>query len=608
MEKLHLILESVTDLQKDFIGIFFDPEFVLKQTLFFLYVLLLFYVMYGSGRVISKLFFDKTYDSRLTHFINFALGYSLISNLMFIFGLLGILTELNILIALLFLTAISIWTFIKWPIRFNFQLKGKSNWIKAFCFIFIFIALLRLIPPQTAGDPLDYHLRFPRIYIAEHTIMIPALGDESYTTVPHLPELFYILTQVVSNGLMTHVVHFGFFVLIFFLLFKINFLNKNGTNGSTISALMFVSAPLMLQLGTQAFSDFPALYCFLLSVGILLTSKLHKRNIVLSGILLGVSLASKIWILFYYPFAILFLILLLRKETFSTILKKTTLFVFSSLAIVLPWYIRAIVLVGDPFYVNTSQGQATQTYSHTAMFLRNFTVAGFSEKFNFTLEYGFFIVIGLFSLIFMKRKEIFKYKKFLLLLILLTVPVIFFPLGFGRGRYSLPYMLLAYQLAAVGLTFTMKKYLVRVGILLLFSALSLYYLFNTLVILPYGVGWANRDNFLRKNLAKDYASYYDFNGQFTRNIDKNETVTNYGVYELYYADFKYKNVFYFINQETHTFKLPRNIHKLLIRGGDFSWLCNYLNIKNCSDYKVSLITSDLRTKQYLYNIKYDSDN
>ena len=130
MEKLHLILESVTDLQKDFIGIFFDPEFFLRQTVFFLYVLLLFYVMYGSGRVVVRLFFDKSYDSRLTHFINFALGYSLLSNLMFILGLFGILTELNILIVLLFLTAISIWTFIKWPIRFYLQIPKKNNWLK----------------------------------------------------------------------------------------------------------------------------------------------------------------------------------------------------------------------------------------------------------------------------------------------------------------------------------------------------------------------------------------------------------------------------------------------------------------------------------------------
>lgn len=608
MEKLRLILESVNDLQKDFIGVFLDPEFFLRQTLFLIYVLLLFYIMYGTGRILAKLFFEKNYDSRLSHFINFALGYSFISILIFIVGLIGLLTELNMILLVGVLTIVSIWSFKRWPVKFQLTIDKNRNWIKILSFVFITIAFLRLVPPQTAGDPLDYHLRFPRIYLENHTLMIPALGDESYTTVPHLPELFYILTQVVSNGLMTHVVHFGFFILIFFLLYRVNLLDKNDNKKSALAALMFVSAPLMIQLGTQAFSDFPALYCFSLSVVLLLTSKIQKTNIILSGVLLGVALASKIWILFYYPFAVLFLILLLKNNKLMDKAKKTLLFGLSSLIIVLPWYIRAIILVGNPLYINTSQGQNTQTYSHTEMFMKNFTLAGFSEKFNFTLEYGFFIVIGLLLLFFVKRKEIFKYKKFFLLLILLMLPVLFFPLGFGRGRYSLPYMLLTYQLAAVGLIYFIKNYLFKIGLIILFACLALYYLFNTLVILPYGLGWANKDNFLRKNLAKDPASYYDFNGQFTRNIKKYETVTNYGVYELYYADFKYKNVFYFINQETHIFKLPSNISKLLVRGGDFDWLCKHLGITNCKDYTVTLITSDLRTKQYLYNIKYGRRN
>ncbi len=608
MEKLQLILKSIADLKTDYIGLFFDPEFFIRQTLYLMYVLILFYVMYGVGRVLNRLFFDKAYDKRLFHFISFALGYSLISTAIFIIGLLSLLTTINIFLLLFFLFLVSLWSLRKWPIKLKPTIVGKMDWTKRLSIVFLIIALLRLIPPQTAGDPLDYHLRFPRIYLENNSIMIPALGDESYTTVPHLPELFYILTQVVSNGLMTHVVHFGFFLLIFLLLYKVDFLdNINGKIGG-LSALLFASAPLMLQLGTQAFSDFPALFCFLLSIGILLTSKPNKRTLILSGILLGISLASKIWILYYYPFAVLFVFLLFRKQTLLKRIEKTSIFVMTSVLVVLPWYVRAIFLVGDPFYVNTSQGQNTQTYSHTAMVIRNFTVEGFSEKFNFTLEYGIFIYAGILFVLLLRKVEFRRNKKFYLLYLLLLLPVVFFPIGLGRGRYSLPYMLLTYQIAASGLFLVVKNYFLKICVITIFICMAVYYLMNTLIILPYGLGWANKDNFLRENLAKDHASYYDFNGQFTRNIDKNETVTNYGVYELYYADFKYKNVFYFLNQDTNMFVLPKYIKKLLIRGGDFNWLCKYLNIKNCSDYRVEIITSDLRTKQYLYNIKYEPSN
>jgi len=606
MGKIHLITESIKDLQNDFIGIFFNPEFFLIQTLFLFYVLMLFYVMFGVGRVVNRVFFEKHYDKRLSHFVSFALGYSLISTAIFVLGLFGHLTTNNVAILVTVLFVITIYSFLKWPINLSLRTVGKFNWIKFFSAIFLIIALLRLIPPQTAGDPLDYHLRFPRIYLDAHTIMIPALGDESYTTVPHLPELYYILTQIVSNGSMTHVIHFGFFVMIFFLLYKVNLFKLASSNIGPLSALMFASAPLMIQLGTQAFSDFPALLCFILSAEILLVSKLNKRNLILSGLLLGVALASKIWILYYYPFVVIFLYILLRKKPSVEKVKNISIFLASSMLVVLPWYFRAIVLVGNPFYVNTSQGQNTQTYSHIEMLIRNFTVAGFSEKFNLTFEYGVFIYLGIIvSFVLLKKLKIFQNKKYFLLLLLLILPVIFFPIGLGRGRYSLPYMLLSFQVAGFGLSYLLRTFIFRVAIIILFLCLALYYLMNTLIILPYGFGWANGDLFLRRNLAKDYASYYDFNGQFTRNINKNETVTNYGVYEMYYADFKYKNVFYFINQDTHIFLLPNEIKKLLVRGGDFKWMCEYLEIKNCSDYSVKLITKDLRTKQYLYNIKYD---
>ena len=606
MEKIHLIANSLHNLQTDFTGFSFRPELLIANVYFFLFVFLLFYILYGIGKITERVCFKDSYNPILSPFIKFALGFIIVATSFFMLGFASELTTTNALVLLFILLLISITEFINYPERIAIQeIVRKPNAIKLFSIVFILIAFLRLIPPQTAGDPLDYHLRFPRVYLNAHSMMIPPLGDESYTTVPHLPEMLYLLTQIVSNGWMSHVVHFGFFIMIFLLLYNVNIFYRKKKSLGPISGLMFISAPLLIQIGTQAFSDLPALFCFIVSCEILILSQYSTRSTILSGVLLGAALASKIWMLYYFPFVILFFALLLRDKGIGNKIKKTILFVISSLVVVLPWYIRGFLLAGNPFYLNVAQGQTSQSYSLLRSFLDNYTAKGFVQKFQFSFEFGFFMYLGIlvFFLFLSKTKKQFE-PKFYLLLFLIFIPAIIFPLTIGQGRYALPYMVLLYFPASLGLSMAIHKYYGKLIVFSLFTILAIYYLLNTLITLPYGLGWADKDSYLRRNLIMDPVSYYDFNGQFTKNLRSFETVANYGVSEMYYADFKYKNVFYFVDQSKHMLSFPVAIKKLLIRGGNFNWFCRIVQIKNCSDYQASLITRDLNAKQYLYNIKY----
>ncbi len=133
--------------------------------------------------------------------------------------------------------------------------------------------------------------------------------------------------------------------------------------------------------------------------------------------------------------------------------------------------------------------------------------------------------------------------------------------------------------------------------------MTVYYALNSLIILPYGLGWAHKESYIKRNLIKDVASYYDYNGKFANNISPTETIVTFGMSEFYYADFRYKNLYYFYDQKRKQLNLPSSVKKLLVRGGDYAWICGKVGISNCNEYEVKVITSDASANQFLYNIR-----
>ncbi len=111
----------------------------------------------------------------------------------------------------------------------------------------------------------------------------------------------------------------------------------------------------------------------------------------------------------------------------------------------------------------------------------------------------------------------------------------------GGGRFILPY-LPAYSLA-VGFIYEasnlkLKKILLAfvflsAGINLGYRALANY------KYLPVILSQQSKNKFLSENLNFNFGDFYDVDGYFQRNIDKNDLVLIYGVHNLYYVDFPY---------------------------------------------------------------------
>lgn len=140
----------------------------------------------------------------------------------------------------------------------------------------------------------------------------------------------------------------------------------------------------------------------------------------------------------------------------------------------------------------------------------------------------------------------------------------------------------------------------------LFFILVFYYGVNTLIMLPYAFNWADQNKYLTRVLSKDNSSYYDFNRLFDNKIDRNDLVATYGFFGFYYADFKYIDINNVFPTKNRSFDdlIKVNAAKLLIKGGDFLWFCNFLHIQGCDERKVRLLaTFPKETKKYnLYKI------
>lgn len=612
MYRVNLISDSIAFLKEDFFKVSINPIGIIHNIFNIILILSLFLLLYSIGRMVNRRLFGNIFKD-LNLFINFALGYITAASSIFFLGFIGLLYP-QAVIALILVFAVIVFLDIKaYPFDITFKMGlFKFELVSFLSLLVLSIGFLRLFGSQTAGDPLDYHLGFPRIYLENHSMMIPNKGNESYITIPQLPEMLYIPSEIVSRGELSRIIHFSFFVLTYLLICKISVFKIDNKNVRLLTGFIFISAPIILKISTAAFSDLPSIFCLLLSMFILTKDKITYRSLILSGLIIGGSLAGKIWTLYYLPFFVLFLILQTKRDGFIKITKNIAIFLISTLIIVAPWFLRSYLISGNPFYVNDQLGQGDITLPVRAILtpafsLRNISFIGIFNDYGPVYFFG--IIVALLCVVNILKKISLQFKHLLIIMLLASL---IFPWSISTGRYTIPYATVFMMVIASGYDLVLNNKFGKIIFISVSLAMIGYYAFTTLIILPYAFGWADTNSYIKRNLIKDTSAYFDFNGKFENSITPNETILTFGMSEFYYADFRYNNIYYYFNKSNSSFNFPLSkIHKLLIRGGDYQWLCDTLKFSNCNDYKVLLLVKDDAAKMYLYNInytKYESGN
>jgi len=600
-------------LQEDFTGISFSLPGVLLVFLYLFFSAGIILMIYLLGSKIRLVLFKEN-NGQFAPFINIGLGYIFFATGIASLGIFSFLYFYTIL-AYLFLVIIigmypifSAGYYLKQFMEFlkRIYLEYKSGkWIFIAISLFVFIAFLRLMPPETGEDAISHHTSLPYLYLKAHSIMIdPKLSSSIVLPVPQLGDMLYVLTQAFGIKDASRYVHFAFYIIFLMLLFHVAKNKKIDIGG--LSVLLFITAPVVIQVSSKANTDFQWLVCWLLSVILITRRKQSNSSVILSGILFAGVLATKLWTIAFLPVFILYIVLVAKNKFYKV--KMSVIFLLFSLLIPSLWYFRAYVLTGSPFYPVFSESLPnpldpvglSNYIGFNKMIFNYENILKFSPLFFFGI--GFFFYNKLSNIRVMIKSGLF------LFFALLSIAYIFMPTYF-YPRYLLGLYSIFVLFVSSGLKIIIEKInFFRIIAVSVYFVLFSYYFTSALATLPYGFGWADNNKYLTRILSGDNSSYYDFDRKFGKWIFGKDIVATYGIYGYYYANFSYidiNNTFYKDNR-FFDLLIKKNATKLLIKGGDINWFCAKLKLIGCDSSKYKLLASYAPSLQYLYAINNPS--
>lgn len=418
--------------------------------------------------------------------------------------------------------------------------------------------------------------------------------------------MMYLIPLFLGDREAARFIHFGFYLLIIVLLFQIA--KRKDAAFARYAPLLFVTAPLAIRYSSSQYTDFFMLLPFLLSF-LLIKKNMSHRTIILSGILFGAVISAKIWMLIYLPAFLLFLGYIKRKEHKKKVIYSLCMFALSALSIVSIWYIRAYLLTGYPLYpifahleyLEINAIVHPQQFSYFGINLQMFAPQNMA-----VLSPLFFLGV-LFCVLHIKKvSQVLGNSPAFLFFAILSLEQILIKVDLGR--YLFAWFTTASIIISAGFVHVMSKSkLVTYGVSVFIGIIFLYYFINTLLILPYGFGWADRNTYLTRVLGRDNVSYYDFDQLFDKHISDKDLVATYGIGSFYYGDFAYLDIGYVFSMRDRSFDLlkKKKVTKLLIKGGDLKWFCKTLALTQCNSQKVMLLaTYPADVKKYnLYLLK-----
>lgn len=601
------IFKNFSYLKSDFTGISFNlvifGHFIANIFIAALFILVYFLI----GRKIRTLCFKNNSNKKFAIFIDLALGYIVVNSGLAILGLFSLLYPVILWIYIGFILLVAFYpshrsNYLKNEVMEFFNCVKKQirdkKWIFLGTCLFVLIAFLRLIPPEIGEDALSYHTGDSRAFLKSHTTIIASKMPPYVMPAPHLGEMSYVLSEFVGLRDSTRYIHFSFYILVVFFLILIN----------PYAALFFVTAPVVIQISSKANVDFQWILCWLLSIFLIAKNDSRKTaSMVLIGVLAGGFLASKLWMIAFLPLFILYLFIHYRKSNLSHRFFMSFIFLSSAFLVDFVWLWRSFIISGNPLYPVLS---TVTTLDGVSGALGVGHIVGFNNLMFNIKNIGVFsplLFLGVLILFFHWRHTLKLLNRYNLSLFFIFLTAEYLFIRYHFGRYLLGLYSLAVLVVAMGVSKLINKFnLYKIIFIAIFGIMFIYYFINTLLMLPYGLGWADNNKYLTRIIIRDNTNYYNFDHAFDKLISNKDKVATYGIYGYYYANFDYVDINYIFDVNNRSFDLlsDRNVTKLLIRGGDIVWFCKTIALRDCSLNKVKLVASypKVMSKFYLYSL------
>jgi len=459
------------------------------------------------------------------------------SYLVFALGLIGLLYK-----KYLFLITVAFVLFGLRKVKIVIDIKEKLKKDRLSCFLIIllfFQAVVNLIGalgPELGFDALWYHLTLPKIYLQNHKIVFIPGNLLYYSAMPKLIEMLYIPALAFGGEILAKLIHFGFGILSALSLYRLARRYLNPAT-SLICVTIFYSALVVGWQSITAYVDLGRTFFEILALDYFLRwfEKQNDEDLKKSAGMAGLAISTKLLAL---GSLLIFLALILLKD--KKIFKYLIIYSFLSFGTSFPWFAYSFIHTKNPIYP-LFLGILDSSHRIVSFNLLRF-LSDFWKLFLFSADPLNPLILIFFPLVFLYFKKISSFGKILFLYCFLTYSVWYFIPRTGGGRFFLPY-LPAWSLAC-GLILDLvsnkkiKKFLIFFVFLFCLVNLSYRGMANKKFI-PVILGKQSKDEFLTLNLNFQFGDFYDVDGFFKENIQKDDLVLIYGIHNLYYVDFPF---------------------------------------------------------------------
>ena len=459
-------------------------------------------------------------------------------------GLVGKLSYLPILLLTFLFFLIGLLVVVYKNERINLSIvKRHYPHFEIFLLILFAIAtginLIGALGPELAFDSLWYHLTIPKIFIMNQKIFYIPGNLFYYSLMPKLTEMLYTSSLILSGEILAKFIHFLFGLFSCVVLFRLARLYLKKTQ-SLLVVLLYYTNPVVMWLSTTAFSDLSRTFFELFSLYYfaLFTKNKNKKSLLISALLLGFAIATKILSLGTLCIFIL-LILMTQRQTVRKKIYNVLMYMAIALFIPLPWLVISYANTGNPVFPLFSQ-----------LGLRNFTADLLSPITFLKTLFGVLIfapdpvspiylillpvvVVGLFGIM----------KKYLFLIVFCinTYLVWYLTSQSGGSRFlvtSIAAFSLVSYLAVLKIKNSFIEKFVVIVILALVMTNVLYRGVASLKFIPVIIGVESKEKFLMGHLNFSFGDFYDENSDIKKLVGSNVVLMK-NTHNLYYVDFPF---------------------------------------------------------------------
>jgi hypothetical protein len=329
---------------------------------FFAFVLLGLTLLVASGLGLKiqrwlKISHDYTSLEQIVFGVTNGLG--ILAYGVFLLGISGLLTPVWILtwLGLALIIACPEWTDILEHLFSRLRSKSLSwkaypthiKLLLIFSGLFLALALPLALSPPTDYDALMYHLQVPRLLLqSKQIILLPEIGQANG---PSMIEMLYMIGMAFGTATFSKLISLSFAVILLLAIAAFGNLHLDKNLGWIAVAVM-LGIPIFPVWATMANTDMGwAVYEFLALYALIQFQETGKKSwVILAGLQMGFALGSKYLAL--GGLGVLTLCFLWRssRRNLRHGLRVTIGFCVIAGFVGFPWYIKNIILSGNPFY------------------------------------------------------------------------------------------------------------------------------------------------------------------------------------------------------------------------------------------------------------------